>query len=42
MLLIEKKWVNVDLIQKTIRNLDSEKDMTVYKDFEKFLSDLKQ
>ena len=42
MLLIEKKWVNEELVESVLESLGSDKDLAVYKDFEVFLSDLKK
>jgi hypothetical protein len=40
MLLMEKKWVNENLIGSVLDSLDSDKELTVYKDFDEFISDL--
>ncbi len=42
MLLMEEKWVNEKLVESVLEELESEKQLTVYKDFEEFLSDLGQ
>lgn len=42
MLLMEKKWVNEELVGSVLESLGSEIELDVYKNFEKFLSDLRQ
>jgi len=40
MLLMEKKWVNQKLVERVLAELESDKELAVYKDFDEFLSDL--
>ncbi len=40
MLLMEAKWVNERLVERVLEEVESDKQLSVYKDFDKFLSDL--
>jgi hypothetical protein len=42
MLLMEEKWVNEKLVERVLEAVESDKELEVYKDFQKFLSDLNQ
>mgnify|MGYP006277229227 CR=1 FL=1 len=42
MLLMEEKWVNEELVERVLDSLDTNNELDVYKDFDKFVSDLSQ
>lgn len=42
MLLMEEKWVNENLVDRVLDEIESEKELAVYKDFEELLSDLNE